>query len=588
MIDDTLKIPPLFILNITQYSQFRNEISKIISNEFIATYKYGRIKVNLETVNDFRTLTKYLDEKKYEYYTYRLKTEKDISAIIRNLPMSITEFEVMEELKILEYPVKSVTRLTNKDKTPTPLIAVQLTNHHKSQEIFKLNKLLNCIVITEPRRKSKDPPQCTNCQRFGHLHKSCKLQPRCVKCNLSRHYSNCDKTSEIPPNCVNCNGAHPANYRGCTYFKNIKNKKTNYIKKPQLIENDPPKDSTINEIANNLTKNTINLNSYANILKGKIKLVNWNANGIKSKKSSLMEFLFRHKIDIACITETHLKNTETFKINGYNIYRKDRDTIHSSDGVAILIKRTIKHHQLTNPELINIEAISIIVSTDKFEIKIISTYNPPNKKIQRDDIYVLFKENPTILLGDLNSKNEIWGCLKTNPNGNKLFKFTSELRIIISPPSKPTFHRTGRQPDILDIALVSNLTTQLYHQFANELDSDHVSVITTFVVAATSEQFMKSVVVEIDSDSSDNEFYGNICSTERKIDDYTTASEAKRLNYAHLQAISFLSSNKKDLDVLNEYPIIKEVFLKYNTTIPSSAPVERLFSKAIQVLTPRL
>lgn len=92
---------------------------------------------------------------------------------------------------------------------------------------------------------------------------------------------------------------------------------------------------------------------------------------------------------------------------------------------------------------------------------------------------VLFNENPTILLGDLNSKNEIWGCLKTNPNGNKLFQFTSELRIIISPPSKPTFHRTGRQPDILDIALVSNLTTQLYHQVANELDSDHVPVITT-------------------------------------------------------------------------------------------------------------
>jgi hypothetical protein len=268
MNDDTLKIPPLFILNITQYSHFRNEISKIISNEFIATSKYDRIKVTLETVDDFRTLTKYLDEKKYEYYTYRLKTEKDISAIIRNLPLSITEFEVMEELKILEYLVKSVTRLTNKDKIPTSLMAVQLANHHKSQEIFKLKKLLNCIIITEPRRKLKDPSQCTNCQRFGHLHKSCKLQPRCVKCNLSHHYSNCNKTSEIPPNCVNCNGTHPANYKGCTYFKKIKNKKMNNIKVPQLTENDPPKDSTINGIANNFTKNTINLNSYANILKG--------------------------------------------------------------------------------------------------------------------------------------------------------------------------------------------------------------------------------------------------------------------------------------------------------------------------------
>ncbi|KAL4132743.1 hypothetical protein QTP88_009847 [Uroleucon formosanum] len=322
--EDTPKIPPLFVLNITQYSQFRNEITKIISNEFTSTSKYDKIKINLETVDDFRTLTKYLNEKKYL--------------------------------------VKSVTRLTNKNKIPTSLMAVQLMNHHKSQEVFKLSKLLNCIVITEPRRKSKDPSQCTNCQRFGHLHKTCKLQPRCGKCNLSHHYSNCDKTSEIPPNCVNYNGAHSANYKGCTYFKNIKKKKTNNIKKALLTKDDPPKDATKNEIANNLTKKTINLKSYANILKGN-----------------------------------------------------------------------------TNPA----------------------------------------QNNPTILLEDLNSKNEIWGCLKTNPNGNKLFPFTSELRIIISPPSKPTFHRTGRQPDILDIALVSNLKAQLYHQVANELGSDHVPVITT-------------------------------------------------------------------------------------------------------------
>jgi len=67
-----------------------------------------------------------------------------------------------------------------------------------------------------------------------------------VKCNLSHYYSNYVKTSEIPPNCVNYNEAHPANYKGYTYFKNIKNKKTNYTKKPHLIENEPPKNTTIN------------------------------------------------------------------------------------------------------------------------------------------------------------------------------------------------------------------------------------------------------------------------------------------------------------------------------------------------------
>jgi len=117
-----------------------------------------------------------------------------------------------------------------------------------------------------------------------------------------------------------------------------------------------------------------------------IYLVNWNANGIKSKKSSLMEFITRHKIDISCITETHLKNHEKFKLNGYNIYRKDRDAIHSSGGVAILIKKNIKHYQSITPNMINIEAISVTISTNKYQIKIILAYKPLNKKIQKEDI----------------------------------------------------------------------------------------------------------------------------------------------------------------------------------------------------------
>ena len=47
-----------------------------------------------------------------------------------------------------------------------------------------------------------------------------------------------------------------------------------------------------------------------------------------------MEFLTRKKIDIACITKT-LKNYEIVKINGFNIYKKDRLAKHSSGGVFI-------------------------------------------------------------------------------------------------------------------------------------------------------------------------------------------------------------------------------------------------------------
>lgn len=129
----------------------------------------------------------------------------------------------MKELTKLKFPTKFVLKLNNKDKTPTPLMTIQLENS-LSQYIFKLNKLLNFIIIIEPRQKSKGPWKCTICQRYGHIHKSCKLQSRCVECNDPYHYSNYNKISEIPPTSVNCNETRPANYKRCAYFKKIKTK----------------------------------------------------------------------------------------------------------------------------------------------------------------------------------------------------------------------------------------------------------------------------------------------------------------------------------------------------------------------------
>ena len=42
-----------------------------------------------------------------------------------------------------------------------------------------------------------------------------------------------------------------------------------------------------------------------------------------------------------------------------------------------------------------------------------------------------------------------------------------------------------------------------------------------------------------------------------------------------------------DFKQLSFYLAVSRVFLKYNTTIPSSAPVERLFSASGQILLPR-
>src|SRR6201996_3974994 len=56
---------------------------------------------------------------------------------------------------------------------------------------------------------------------------------------------------------------------------------------------------------------------------------------------------------------------------------------------------------------------------------------------------------------------------------------------------------------------------------------------------------------------------------------------------AAVEVESYMTNTVCDPDVLNAYPLVRNVFLQYNTVLPSSAPVERLFSMGGQILTPR-
>jgi hypothetical protein len=77
-----------------------------------------------------------------------------------------------------------------------------------------------CKIKFEPPKHKRDIAQCANYQRYGHAKNYCHLKPRCMKCtgdHLTNQSHRKERSSDV--RCVLCGGNHPANYKGCTVYK---------------------------------------------------------------------------------------------------------------------------------------------------------------------------------------------------------------------------------------------------------------------------------------------------------------------------------------------------------------------------------
>ena len=211
----------------------------------------------------------------------------------------------------------------------------------------------------------------------------------------------------------------------------------------------------------------------------RLKIMQWNAEGVREKKRELQKFLKEHDIDVCCLQETHLTSECRFSLRGYEIFRHDRRN-RPKGGVLTAIKTRFSAWEIQKSELEDTEYINVCLRISENDFTICNIYSPPNKDIHLNNIKPSQKN--WIIVGDFNSHSPSWGYTDLNAKGEDVEDFiTANRLVILNQPDDPHsfYSRTWRTTSNPDLAIATEdvekvMTRSVCQQLGG---SDHKPII---------------------------------------------------------------------------------------------------------------
>uniref|UniRef100_A0A6M2DS00 Putative nucleic-acid-binding protein from transposon x-element n=1 Tax=Xenopsylla cheopis TaxID=163159 RepID=A0A6M2DS00_XENCH len=275
-----LKPPPLFIYNVTNINDMTNQFNNIIPHDhyYCRSLANNMLKIMCNNIDSYRTLIKHLKESNVIHHTYQLKEDRAYRVVLRNVHHTTDLTLIINELGQLGHKVRNIINIRHRTtKDPLNMFFVDLEPAKNNQQIFQITKLLNHIIKVEPPHKNNTIPQCTRCQLFNHTKKYCNRPFICVRCGDNHNSIDCKKNRDLPAKCGLCAGDHPANYRGCEYYKNFQRQRRIQFKQHNDAPSVPASQNPLFNINNNnpnpsstniyVPANNNNNSTYADVTK---------------------------------------------------------------------------------------------------------------------------------------------------------------------------------------------------------------------------------------------------------------------------------------------------------------------------------